>query len=422
MRLTSGPNPADLAKAVRPILDRRLMRNADEPVAVALSGGGDSLALALIADEWARYSERTLLILTVDHGLRRESVAWAEACRAVAARLGAPFQALAWEGPKPAAGLAAAAREARHRLLAEAARKAGAKVILMGHTGSDLAEAAAMREAGSTTPDPREWAPSPAWPEGRGVFLLRPLLGLARAEIRAWLTERDEPWIDDPANADPASTRVRARAVTAKAPPPPISEAPSNPLVEACRFDPGGGVHLPREALLAAPAEQALAFVGMAAVCAGGGDSRPSGAQLERLVRLLRGPQTITASLAGARVEADFDEASFLREPGEARRGGLTQLYLTPGQPVVWDGRFEFVASRPGLYVQRLEGMSKRLSDMARKALRSIPTGARAGLPAILTGDEVVCPVLEVVPDVQVRPLVQERLFAACGLIEREPA
>ena len=72
----------------------------------------------------------------------------------------------------------------------------------MGHTASDLAEAAAMRAEGSTTPSPREWAPSPAWPEGRGVFLLRPMLHLARGEIRAWLAARGQTWIEDPANAD----------------------------------------------------------------------------------------------------------------------------------------------------------------------------------------------------------------------------
>lgn len=422
MRLSARRTSADIAEIVRPILDARLITNADQPLALALSGGGDSLALALIAHEWAQDADRRLLILTVDHGLRRESAAWTEACRAIAARLGARFQALHWDGPKPASGLAAAARDARHRLLADAARKAGARVILMAHTGSDLAEAAAMRQAGSNTPDPKEWAPSPAWPEGRGVFLLRPMLALSRDDVRAWLTARGETWIDDPANTDPASTRARARLQTTDAVIPPVAPASANLLAEACAFDPGSGIHLSREALQAAPLDQAQAFVGIAAVCAGGGDGRPAGQQLERLTALLRGPDTLTISLAGARVEADFDAISFLREPGEARRGGLTQLYLTPGQPVVWDGRFEFVADRPGLYVQRLERRSRRLSKDAARGLREIASGARAGLPAILTDDAVACPVLEPVEGVTVRLLVEDRLLAACGLIEREPA
>ncbi|KAI6244391.1 ATP-dependent metallopeptidase FtsH/Yme1/Tma family protein [Aphelenchoides fujianensis] len=104
-------------------------------------------------------------------------------------------RALAWTGAKPLTGLPAAARRARHALLATAAREAGARVLLLGHTASDLAESAAMRAEGSTAPDPREWSPSPVWPEGRDVFLLRPMLGLTRTEIRAALTADGETLI-----------------------------------------------------------------------------------------------------------------------------------------------------------------------------------------------------------------------------------
>jgi tRNA(Ile)-lysidine synthase len=71
-------------------------------------------------------------------------------------------------------------------------------VILMGHTADDRLEARAMRADGSTTPDPRAWSPSPAWPEGRGIFLLRPLLGLRRGEIRGW-RDGGESWSEAPA-------------------------------------------------------------------------------------------------------------------------------------------------------------------------------------------------------------------------------
>jgi tRNA(Ile)-lysidine synthase len=82
---------------------------------------------------------------------------------------------------------------------------------LLGHTADDLAEAAAMRAEGSSVSDPRYWSPSPVWPEGRGVMLLRPLLGERRAALRAWLSGRGETWLDDPANDDPRSARARAR-------------------------------------------------------------------------------------------------------------------------------------------------------------------------------------------------------------------
>ncbi len=218
MRVAEAPAPAatDLRETVGEVLDRRLLRDCAQPVAVALSGGGDSLALLLLATGWARAAGRPLLVLTVDHRLRVESAAWTEGCAVTARRLGHPFRALAWTGDKPATGLPAAARAARHALLADAAREAGARVILMGHTADDdLREAGLMRAEGSTTPDPREWTPSPAWPQGRGVFLLRPMLGVRRAHIRDWLTARGERWIDDPANEDAAYARPRARRALA---------------------------------------------------------------------------------------------------------------------------------------------------------------------------------------------------------------
>ncbi|MET0337744.1 MAG: tRNA lysidine(34) synthetase TilS, partial [Caulobacter sp.] len=204
-------------EAVSAVLDRRLLSASSAPLAVGLSGGGDSLALLLVADQWARAQGRRVLVLTVDHALNALSADWTARCGRIAAELGWNFRALVWTGDKPSTGLPAAARRARHALLADAAREAGAGVILMGHTADDLAEGAAMRAEGSSVSDPREWAPSPAWPQGRGVFVLRPMLGLRRAEIRDWLTAQGRDWIDDPANEDPRFARSRARAASPKA-------------------------------------------------------------------------------------------------------------------------------------------------------------------------------------------------------------
>ena len=215
-----GSETPDLDAAVGAVLDLRLCASSARPVAVALSGGGDSLALLLAADAWARRAGRDLIVLSVDHGLRPESAGWTAACAKVAARLELPFRALAWTGPKPTVGLPAAARAARHALLADAARAAGARVILIGHTADDVLEARRMRADGSSVPEPRAWSPSPAWPEGRGVFLARPLLGLGRADIRAWLSARGEAWIEDPANDDLAYARPRARQGHGSARPP----------------------------------------------------------------------------------------------------------------------------------------------------------------------------------------------------------
>ena len=397
-----------LEAAVQGVLDRRLLPASPRPLAVALSGGGDSLALTLILDAWARARGRELLILTVDHRLQTESVAWAAACADVAGRLGRRFIPLAWTGEKPTVGLPAAARAARHRLLADATREAGACVLLMGHTADDLREAAVMRLAGSTTPDVREWAPSPVWPEGRGVFVLRPMLGIARADLRAWLSARPISWIDDPANDDPRYARARARRSGGLGAPRPEPE----PLRLAEHVSEAAGVlAVDRRRVQSASADDARRLVGLASVCAGGGERLPAAARVERLAAALQGDGPILATLAGARVEGDQTEVRVFREAGEFTRGGLGPLR----PPGIWDGRFEF---RDGDEVRRLSGLMRRLPADQQRALRHLSPAARAGLPAMIRADgTVTCPALTGTPS-----LVGDRFRAAAGLIQREPA
>ncbi|MDP3747796.1 MAG: tRNA lysidine(34) synthetase TilS [Phenylobacterium sp.] len=401
------------------VLDRRLRTDSDRPLAVAVSGGGDSVALALIADAWARGHGRRLLILTVDHGLGPLSRDWTQACADLATRLGAGFQALSWTGRKPSTGLPAAAREARHRLIATAARQAGARVVLMGHTAGDRAEAQIMRLGGSTTPSPREWAPSPAWPEGRDIFLLRPLLGAGRAEIRAWLTARGETWIDDPANDDPRFARARARqalATRAAACPDPVTASPRPAeLAMEVRDDDAGLLTLPREALRQGEIE---AFVGAACLCASGTSRPPRGDRTARLAQRLRGHETFAASLAGARIEAGAEAVRFLREPGEMTRRGLEPLVLEPGHTEVWDGRFEITADRT-VTILPLAGLAARLPPGQRQGLADLPPSARQGLPVVVDGDRVA--LAAGAPGLTVRALAHARLMAACGAVAREP-
>jgi len=113
-----------LIEGVHQVFDGRLATDCSQPLALALSGWGTSVALAPMAADWAGVHGRRLLDLTVDHGLNPASRGWTEACRDLAGRLGADFRPLEWTGPKPSTGLPAAARLARHRLLAEA-RPAG---------------------------------------------------------------------------------------------------------------------------------------------------------------------------------------------------------------------------------------------------------------------------------------------------------
>jgi tRNA(Ile)-lysidine synthase len=333
------------------VLARRLDPTSRAPLAVALSGGGDSLALLHLTVDWAKARGRPLLALTVDHGLNPMSARWTVEAGEKARALGADWRALTWEVPKPATGLQAKARTARHGLLAQAAREAGANVLLMAHTADDIAEGDLMRR--TDTPGLgrlREWGPSPVWPEGRGVFLLRPLLEVSRTELRGYLKARGADWLDDPANENPHFARVRARQSLSN----PVYPRGGGDLgffagrTEAQTWvpasagmsgkeghDPAGSVEFSARgaSLPLAGAVKADGLIGKrvlaaALLCVSGGAKPPRGPELERLLAAIHAGGC--ATLSGCRVAVREDRVEISRAP--PRRGQAAR----PVEPLEW--------------------------------------------------------------------------------------
>ena len=419
-----GPLGAALA-----VLERRLDAASSAPVVTAFSGGGDSLALMLAARAFARRCGRPLIAVHVDHGLQPQSAAWADDAETAAGRLGVPLVRRVWAGAKPLTGLPAAARTARHRLIAEACRDLGASVALIGHTFDDQLENVLMRDAGAPLGPLREWTPSPVWPQGRDLFLCRPLLAVRRAELRRWLAAEGLTWLDDPANDDPRYARTRARralerGATAFAGP----QIDLRGLASLWRVTSWGGVVLDREGLLRAASDQAARLLQMSVACASGAEGPArTGRAATLLARLLQG-EVFAASLGGARIEAGAHDVTLEREAGEADRGGLRPMMLQAGQTQVWDGRFEITAERGPLRIEALRGQSARLDPRDRGVVRGVAASARPGLPVFWTSADNGLARLALTGSdahigdngVQCRALCEGRLAAANGLVTRE--
>ena len=190
----------------------RLELSGRKSVVVAVSGGSDSTALLHLFTDFARRRHPSLNIIavTVDHGLRPEAADEAHQVGMMAAGLDVDHVVKRWQGGQPNTGLMEAAREARHRLLAEAAHEAGTDLVLVSHTLQDQAETAAMRAkrgagrggAGIAEATLYNWS----------TWFARPLLGVRRAALRQALAEAGQGWIDDPSNVDARYERVRVRA------------------------------------------------------------------------------------------------------------------------------------------------------------------------------------------------------------------
>src|SRR6202171_6049200 len=182
-------------------------------IVLAISGGPDSVALMWLAARWRRALARgpRLIAVTVDHGLRPEAAREARDVKRLARSLDLPHRTVRWTGAKPNTGLPAAAREARYRLLAQAARASGATHILTAHTRDDQAETLLMRMLrGSGIAGLAAMARES---ERDGVLLARPFLHVSKSQLIATLKKAKLDFADDPTNRDTSFTRPRLRTL-----------------------------------------------------------------------------------------------------------------------------------------------------------------------------------------------------------------
>ncbi len=368
-------------------------------IAIAVSGGGDSLALLDTVDRWRKAPGRpAVTVLTVDHGLVAGSGAVAAGVAAAAAERGLAARVLAWEGAKPTSGIEAAARQARYRLLAAAARDAGATHLLTAHSLEDQAETFLMRLA-----------------RGSGVFglggmrraidlgglvLFRPFLGVPRARLAATARAAGVPPHDDPMNADTRFQRVRVRrllpglaeagidagtiaaaAARLAAAADAIDRAVDALVRDAVTIDRFAVATIALEALAAAPAEVRFRLLVRLLQAIGGADYPPRTGQAEALLAALLGPGDARRTLWGVVAERQAGTIRLLRETGRAE---LPAVAAPPGRSLTWDHRFRLAVAThapPGLTIAAVGGA--RPAGMVRP--KDLRAAALAALPAVFS-------------------------------------
>lgn len=328
------------------------------PVAIAVSGGSDSLALMGFARVWSQHRGRHVIVLTVDHGLRPEAREEAGWVTGKAASLGLAARGLTWTPEKRSQG---AARRARHSLLAAAAREAGASLLLLGHTRTDVEETLLMRLARPSTlagaVGPQPVSVSPVWPEGRGILIGRPMIALRRAQLMAMLAARGEAWVQDPSNESDAYERVRVRRLAEQLDAARLSRITDDAMrlravediqladmLSSCvRVDASGLMEL-NAGELTSGSRLRTRLLSLLLQTAAGGDSPVPPQPLLALASDLAGggPQS-RLTLGGAWLQRRGDTLMIGRDPGEVRSGW---------RDGVWDGRYQRT-DRPGDMAER---------------------------------------------------------------------
>ncbi|MEM9229993.1 MAG: tRNA lysidine(34) synthetase TilS [Pseudomonadota bacterium] len=368
----------------------------DRALGVAVSGGGDSVALlSLLAEQAAGYGV-TLHAATVDHRLRPESTSETAMVAAHCARLGVPHSVLPWVHQHGAGNLQQAAREARQTLLIDWARERGIADVFLGHTADDQAETLVMRLArGSGVQGLSGMRPRT---EIGGMIWHRPLLRCTRVALRQVLTRRGLAWVDDPSNADLRFDRVRVREAM------PALEAlglsVSRLLDTAENLDraaevvraqvlstasvmvralPAGCIRIDRPGLLRALPEVRLRLLAEALSWVAAARHTPRLSALREVENCLTDPPG-RRTLHGCVVMIRRDSIWVVREAAR----------LGPSVPAgqVWDGRWSTSASGPDVHVGALgeEGI-RQIADWRAHGL---PRDALAVSPAFWKGAALI--------------------------------
>jgi tRNA(Ile)-lysidine synthase len=342
-------------------LDRLASFETAPFVAVAVSGGPDSLALAILADKWARQRGGGIRALCVDHRLRPESEAETSRVAGWLAARSICHQILVWEGEKPQTGIQEAARAARYRLLGEWCRAQGCLHLLTAHHRDDQVETHLLRRDARSGSD--GLAGMPAIRELDGCRILRPLLDISKTRLLATLGAESQPFIADPSNRNPAFARTRLREHAAEADRDRIADDIRGRgreralrerdrdalLARAVSVHPAGFAVLDPAVLLSAPPDIAERALSILVFALGGGSYPPRRPAVARMLRVLGGAARGGYALGGGWFVAWRERVLVLRELAAA----AGPVRVGPGAAVLWDRRFA-VASGSGAGVLTL--------------------------------------------------------------------
>ncbi len=351
--------PARFAAAIH-----RLGPFGDAPLlAVAVSGGADSLALALLTQLWVAPRGGRVLALIVDHGLRAASAGEAALTADRLDANGISAQILRLTALKTGPALQERARSARYDALAAAARAAGAVFLLLGHQAADQAETVAMRAARG----PHGLEGMAVWAARHDTILLRPLLGESPETLRAWLRANGHDWVEDPSNADKRFERVRIRQ-SGTGRPPESCAARVAAEAETAAFIAANAVLCPEGfAVLRANAAPPRAL-GALLRAIGGATYAPDAARTGALAANLR-----PASLGGvilARTASCGGGWLLAREPAAC----AAPIPATAG--AIWDNRFRLETGASGALFGALgpdAAAYRRTSGLPSLVLRGLP-------------------------------------------------
>lgn len=393
--LSASVSDSEFAAVMAPFQDRR-------SIAIAVSGGADSMALLHLLKRWTSANGVALTALTVDHELRAESAAEAKQVGTWCADMGVAHEILIWSGEKPKRRIQEVARRERYALLQDWCIRMGVADLFVGHSRNDQAETFLFRMSRGSGPEGLSGMPLVY--QRDCISVIRPLLNIERSRLETTLRLAGQEWIDDPGNADErfARVRVRQKVKLLEGHGVPVSTVSETARIfanlrrtrETCvsavatrsvTLYPEGYADIDRRELKNVNNETAIGIVSALLKLIGGRDFAPKRARQATLCRALVDPgKNFVRTLGSCVIAAEGDRVRLWREFGTIS----DKVSLEGPSPLVWDGRFLLhinpskVPNSTFISALGRSGWEEIAGDVGTK-FRRIPGPVRYGLPAV---------------------------------------
>lgn len=372
-------------------------------VAVGVSGGADSMALAILLSDWAQRQGGSVTALIVDHGLRPESGAEAQSVSNELAALGIENKILRWASDDVMTGVQFKARHARYALMETWCKQANVLHLAVAHHADDQAETVLMRMQKGSGSDGLSGMPETR--ELKHCRLLRPLLNVRKQALVRFLDDRGVSWVHDPSNDDPkyARTVIRsgivndnvdidgvATSATRYARVRDVAEtAAARWLARYADLKPSGYLGLNRAALMDAAEDTRLRVLSRAATAIGGKTYPPAISASERLYDHLVDGRA--ATLSGSLFTVKKDAVMVFRE---MRNLPTAQSFVGP--EILWDGRFSIVSHGDNLKLKIVAFGQLHPTDCSDLEVPNwfsdLPSTAQRTIPVICCRNEILMP------------------------------
>ncbi len=375
-------------------------------VAVAVSGGPDSIALTHLLHDWLKQRGGKLFAITIDHQLRAESASEAAQVASWCAAKTIAHTTLKWEKEHaPTSAIHQQARNARYELLLKACREQQVGHLFVAHHADDQAETVLMRFLKGSGVDGLAGMPSSRMMDG--IRLIRPLLPVQKYVLEATCTANSWAFVRDPSNESDAYLRGRLRNLAAPLAQEGITtaslyemarsagmaratlETTTNQWLEQyAEVSPLGHIQIDMKAWKQLGDDMKRRVLIRVLLCMSGEDYPPKNASLELLVHNLLTKETPHQTLCGCQIIMQFGFIKFYREHAALPKPARLENNM------LWDNRFKIITqSSPidkNLSIAPLGAWGRELLEkMGYKDVANCAALHRATLPALYVDNQL---------------------------------